>query len=157
MSENSSTFCLYLLMFPVQTPLRVPLILSHSWALPLFPCYLRSQITLSTEQFATLSSFNASSKPDSSKRSFFLGEQKVLEDVLVSECMEVNLFYAVFSELTFSIYKYFLCNKIENILKRNFLFILWIILVIFDTLLWYMRLNCWETNVLIFQMAELSL
>lgn len=61
---------LYLLMFPVQTPPCVALTLSHSWALPFFPCYLRSQITLSSEQFTTLSSFNASSKPDSSKRSF---------------------------------------------------------------------------------------
>lgn len=71
LSENSfPTFLLYWLMFSVQTFPCIPLTLSHFWALPVFPCYLRSQITLSGEQFTTLSSFSASSKPDSSKRSF---------------------------------------------------------------------------------------
>lgn len=38
-----------------------------------FPCYLRSQITLASEQFTTLSS----SKPDSSKRSFSMNKKSL--------------------------------------------------------------------------------
>lgn len=38
LSENSfPTFLLYLLMFSVQTIPCIPLTLSHSWALPIFP------------------------------------------------------------------------------------------------------------------------